>query len=499
MRRTGHTRQAKPAWLVVVGIALSLGFAAMFAFTMWSARNRDRLEAIRAADNVISAINSEIQRNLELYDLSLQAVVEGLALPNLSSLTPELRNLLLFDRAATAKGMGSILVLDRNGRVTIDSRSTVSPSRTNYAQTDFFKVAASLRSTNPYLSRPWRDGDGEWLISISRRVDDANGHFSRLVVGTLKLSYFRDLFTRLNLGARDALTLVREDGSVVVRIPGGEQFTGRNLSSYSIFQHIQSRPRGQFDSVAELDGVERTYVYQRIGDWPLTATYAISAHSMFANWRRQTWVTGALAGLLIAANLALVAFLVIALSAKRKAEARLTELASTDPLTGLYNRREFDNKFNVEWSKACVAETPLSLLVADADHFKLLNDAYGHMEGDRALERIGHLLRETTASNNGICARYGGEEFVVLLPGFNLHSSQDFAECLRQAVAQAVGTEAARGLHLPTLSIGVCSVVPNETMRTSDLFEAADAALYLAKSQGRNRVGASQMARQSAA
>ena len=499
MQKLSRTKAgAGRLWLIMLAGILSVGFAAISVFYMWVARDRDRIEAIRAADNVVSAINSEVQRNLELYDLSLQAVVDGLALPQLPSLTPELKQLLLFDRAATARGLGSIFVLDVRGNVTIDSRS-MSPPRANYASSDFFKVARTLKSTEPFLSRPWRGGAGEWLISISRRINDSHGHFAGLVVGTLKVSYFRDLLARLQLGASDALNLVREDGSLIVRTPGSERLIGRNLSSSSIFQKIQSQPQGNFEANAKIDGIERTYVFQRIGDWPLTAVYAVSTQSMFANWRHQAFTTGIIGALLILANLSLVAFLIFALNAKANAESRLIELASVDPLTGLLNRREFAVRLDCEWERARLAGLPIGLLIIDADHFKLLNDEHGHLEGDRALEMLASLLREATSSCNSVCARYGGEEFAVLLPGSDTGRAQLIAERIRDVVASEVKVEERRGHSLPTVSIGVASAVPNDAIRAQELFEAADAALYLAKARGRNRCDVSDTINRAAA
>lgn len=116
-----------------------------------------------------------------------------------------------------------------------------------------------------------------------------------------------------------------------------------------------------------------------------------------------------------------------------------------------------------------------------------MNDAHGHLEGDRALERLAALLREATSSCNSVCARYGGEEFAVLLPGSDADRAQLIAERIRDVVANEVQVEKRGGHSLPTVSIGVASTVPNDAIRARELFEAADAARYLAKTRGRNR------------
>src|SRR5581483_1041909 len=124
--------------LIALGLTVTFGFSVVFGFVQWESRDQARERARLAAYNIIAAMASDIDRNLELYDLSLRAVVDGLKLPELPKLSPEIRQLVLFDRAATAKDMGSILVLDKHGTVIIDSR-TLTPARYNYSQYDFFK------------------------------------------------------------------------------------------------------------------------------------------------------------------------------------------------------------------------------------------------------------------------------------------------------------------------------------------------------------------------
>jgi hypothetical protein len=112
--------------LLVIGAAITAAFCSVFLLEMWESRNRDRDQARLAAENVIAAMSSEIERNLELYSLSLDAVADGLTLPDIDAMPPELRQRVLFDRAATAKDMGSIFVLDRNGTLKLDSTSSFS-------------------------------------------------------------------------------------------------------------------------------------------------------------------------------------------------------------------------------------------------------------------------------------------------------------------------------------------------------------------------------------
>lgn len=159
---------------------------------------------------------------------------------------------------------------------------------------------------------------------------------------------------------------------------------------------------------------------------------------------------------------------------------QLSEMATTDALTGLNNRRMFDHSLQLELAIVERRETPLSLLVLDVDHFKRINDTHGHEVGDTVLVAIAQVL-SGCARVIDIVARVGGEEFAVILPNTDTPGALEVAERMRTAVAQATW------LAQPaTISIGVATLQPAED--ASSLYARADAALYAAKAAGRNRV-----------
>jgi diguanylate cyclase (GGDEF)-like protein len=159
--------------------------------------------------------------------------------------------------------------------------------------------------------------------------------------------------------------------------------------------------------------------------------------------------------------------------------ANLAEQSSTDPLTGLANRRAFARTLDQAITQAHALGTPLSVAIVDIDHFKSINDLHGHAEGDRVLQSLGAMLLSTEAAR-GRVARFGGEEFVRLLPDRALDDAARESEYLREAVA-AMPT----GLPV-TISIGVAMLQPGED--ASSLLARADQALYRAKHEGRDRV-----------
>jgi diguanylate cyclase (GGDEF)-like protein len=166
--------------------------------------------------------------------------------------------------------------------------------------------------------------------------------------------------------------------------------------------------------------------------------------------------------------------------------SRVSEMqrqSRTDALTKLFNRRFFDERVAYEFERSQRYHSPVSLLVADIDHFKQFNDRHGHARGDEALRAVAKQLLEGVRSQDIVC-RYGGEEFALILPGTDGDQAMVVAETLRQSIEQSKGTS----VGMVTISVGVASPADGGIGDDSALFRAADAALYQAKAGGRNRV-----------
>ena len=174
------------------------------------------------------------------------------------------------------------------------------------------------------------------------------------------------------------------------------------------------------------------------------------------------------------------------LEAARKA---MELLSITDALTGLSNRRHFDQALESEWSRATRQSEPLAVLMIDVDQFKSYNDRYGHQAGDYCLQEVAGVLAQHARRAGELSARYGGEEFVLLLPHCSQAEANARAEAVRAAV-EALGLEhlGATGRSVVTVSIGVASAIPRADTHREGLLRSADEALYAAKAAGRNRV-----------
>jgi diguanylate cyclase (GGDEF)-like protein len=165
----------------------------------------------------------------------------------------------------------------------------------------------------------------------------------------------------------------------------------------------------------------------------------------------------------------------------------LKKASRTDVLTGLYNRRYFDELFELEWGLSSRRKTPLTLLICDIDHFKKINDTYGHPAGDEYLKLISRHIQEVFQRETDVVARYGGEEFVVLLPDRDAEHTRDLAQRLGKKIETAVLDYHGEKMQT-TISQGVTSCIPTPDMDRDVLLTRADNAMYAAKNAGRNKI-----------
>jgi diguanylate cyclase (GGDEF)-like protein len=171
----------------------------------------------------------------------------------------------------------------------------------------------------------------------------------------------------------------------------------------------------------------------------------------------------------------------------------LESYAFRDGLTGLANRRAFDDRSVAEWNRCRRTATPLSALMIDVDHFKLYNDSYGHGQGDECLRSVARALNSRVQRTSDLLARYGGEEFVVLLPDTDQSAALAVGERLREAVEQLhMEHRASKVTDHVTISVGVATAVPSAEGLLVSLLEQADGMLYACKSAGRNCVRGAQ-------
>jgi diguanylate cyclase (GGDEF)-like protein/PAS domain S-box-containing protein len=188
-------------------------------------------------------------------------------------------------------------------------------------------------------------------------------------------------------------------------------------------------------------------------------------------------------------NVEMILLAIEDITERKKIEEKLKLIASLDGLTGIPNRRNFDNTINLEWRRAKRSAKPISLIIVDVDYFKNYNDIHGHLAGDSCLKKIARTIRDSIRRAGNFAARYGGEEFVVILPDTNAEGACLFAESLRQKIENLnIEHKTSKVSKNVTVSLGVVTAAPKKDSTHDKLLSLADKALYEAKHGGRNRV-----------
>ncbi|ASW04433.1 sensor domain-containing diguanylate cyclase [Paraburkholderia aromaticivorans] len=476
---------------VVIGSGVILAFAmlSICAFILYGGR-QDALEhASDSSRNTMLVIERDIERNIELYDLSLQAVVDGLYRPNVIALSAPLKREVLFDRAATAQYLGTIVATDAAGNIILDSRNGAPPT-VNLANRNYFQVQRDHPAWGLYISPPQPSSllGGDLALTLSRRITNPDGSFAGIVAGTVNLDYLHHLLSGLTLGPHGVMALVHTGGALIMRAPYNPKLIGHNLSGAGPFTKMSASSEGSFADTASIDGIRRIYAFKHLRGLPLIMVVAPAEQDIYAKWRMRAQKVVGVMILFSIAFVGLAVLLAYSLGKKAKAESTLRMLARTDSLTGLNNRRMLDQLLEQEWRRAVRTQRPLSILFVDLDRFKAYNDTYGHQAGDDVLAAVARCIARQIRRAGDITARYGGEEFVIVLPDTDSMGALAVAETLRQAVAHLAIEHAASELGRVTVSIGSASWQGRVADSVASVVKAADEALYQAKADGRNSV-----------
>ena len=303
----------------------------------------------------------------------------------------------------------------------------------------------------------------------------------------MKLDYFKNLFQRLDLEPHGFIRLISTDGTPLTQHPEPASADAHtNLSNNPVFVRFLQEHRGSFIALSSIDGDERLYNFSEVGDLPLIVVVSLATEDVFSAWRRNAILVGIGTLLLCSALLTLTWLLGRELHLRQRAERQLEALATTDPLTGLANRRKLDQTLEQEWRRAQRSGKPLSLIMFDIDHFKNFNDTYGHQDGDEALKRVARTIQQCMHRSTDLAARYGGEEFAVVLSDTDASGAYNLAQSIRQAVEQLEPLTPSHRRLTTSMGVSTRQVKPGDQL--AGLINSADQALYQAKKAGRNCV-----------
>lgn len=353
---------------------------------------------------------------------------------------------------------------------------------TNVSDRDYFKAQFDATSRGLFVAKPVVSRvTGKWGIPISMPVVKAGGNIA-VIFAAIELDRIADSFESERVQPRGTIAMIRDDGTFLFRTPMEEKLIGSSLAQTSMWtQYMGVSTRGVYLSErSPIDGQARLVSYAHVQDFPLVVAVTAARDDLLGRWRLHTYVLALVALWISAFCVLLGAVLLRAMKNEAAVRQDLEQLMLTDPLTGAGNRRMLMLRLQDEIQRAQRYRRPLSVAFFDLDHFKRINDTYGHDVGDTVLIQVARTLGASVRQSDHV-ARFGGEEFVVLLTETGLDEALPLVERMRAAVA-AMSIPEWPG-HI-TLSAGLAQWQEAESGET--LLRRADQALYRAKGAGRN-------------
>ena len=401
--------------------------------------------------------------------------------------------------------LSALELINKDGLVELSSRKRV--LNLDYSDMEFFKTLKSNSYEKLFLSSPYLSPLGIWTTNLSLVIKDKSGQFNGALVAVIDTSkIIKNIQTALYSDSMNG-TLIDFEGNVFLTVPEEHNFIlGQNIDS-SKYLFAKHKSSGSSKNCY----IDRSPLYDKeifVSFYDFSSeeielhnglTLAMSRDKE-AVLKGFYMVVKVSIGLYLFTLIATIVGLYISQGRRNIAKQKeymiqehlknsLESIANLDGLTNIPNRRSFDKTLDIEWRDSIRNRLPISLLFMDIDFFKNYNDTYGHQRGDECLRAIAKELKNSLNRARDFVARYGGEEFVCILPNTQKEGAINKAEELRAKI-EALGLEhkSSKIADVVTISIGVCTVIPDETMHYEEIIKKADNALYLSKERGRNRV-----------
>ena len=478
-------------WLRLLVVTVCISLAAAFAYYEWSTREALLEKAENDALMLAGSLGQHAQDTLEMVDVVLTGAADRIAISDRS-----LADLYAIDEGLArqlrqAWRIRSIMAFDETGNQFVSSQPQVQ-DWFSLSGTNSFEFHAENTDTALLIGPPVKSPTNEdWIVPVTRRFDKPDGSFGGILVATIRIRYFTGFYQTLGETSGAIISLLSRDGKLLSRYPLIEDIIGRNVARGLWQSDVMKKPEGTLRFSSPVDAVDRVYGFKNTPDYDLVLFVGLSRDIVLAGWFRNALIH------LIGATALIALFAIVGMNLAKHVRQRQTserefaKLARIDGLTGVMNRRSFDEAFGKAWLSAESSTKPLSLLLLDVDHFKAFNDAYGHPAGDRCLQFVASAMTDTVYKPADRVARYGGEEFAVLLPDTTEASAFIVAERIRTAIeALALPNKASSVQPTLTVSIGVATHKPGAENfgSTAEFLSDADRALYKAKFLGRNQV-----------
>lgn len=489
------------AILFVLFVCASL--IAMNAWRSWEAREAMLRQSEVFGNNLARSLAQHAEDKIKEADTLLRWLVDRIEADGLGPASVARLHPMLMQAVREMPQLHGVFVYDQTGAWIVNSQPVLL-THFNNADRDYFIHHRDHPGDTIFIGPPIRSrSTGDWIITVSRRIDQPDGRFGGVALATLNMRHFNTYYDSLDIGREGSITLAQSDGTLLARHPFNAEVMGVSIAGQALFSgHIAHNDRGS--TLLDDDDGAHLHSYRHLERYPLVAVVSRTRAEILADWRADAalhafvilTLTGglALAGLYLVHQLRLRVLvegeLRDARDALEAANYALEKLASEDALTGLANRRRFDISLHSEFSRAARHGRPLALILIDVDRFKQYNDTLGHVAGDDCLRRIAQAVQRAGRNRAGdLVARYGGEELAILLPETDTEGARIVAERVRTAVRELAIVHPHSPTGCVTLSAGAHACVPATSGFTPDeLVRCADEALYAAKSAGRDRV-----------
>jgi diguanylate cyclase (GGDEF)-like protein len=482
--------------LTLVGL-VTLVLVALDGWHLWVARDEALRLAQVSTSNLARALAQHAEDSVGRADALLVGVVERIENDGFEAQPSVRLRALLQNQQRVSTPLAGLFVYDETGNWRVTSNA-VDPIRVNNADREYFRYHRDNPERSLHLGPAIQSRTThEWVLPLSRRLNNADGSFAGVALATLKLSAFNEFYDSFVLDTASVIVLTLRDGTIVTRRPYDTNALGSSLSRVKIFTDLLPvAPAGTRMGHSLIDGMERLYAYRQVDHYPLVVMTSMPRTAIYAQWQEDLLRSFAYMGIVLLA-MALCGLIALrrirdsqhAEAELRNAHAALHKLAMQDSLTGLANRHQLDAALPEEIGRARRSARPLALIMLEVDHFKRFNELYGVMAGDACIKSVGQAVLRCVGRAGDLVVRYDAEELLVLLPDCDSRGAAQVADKILQTVRGLQIHHAGNNARVVTVSIGVHVMRGEEPAACAqDLIDAAEQSLRLAKSQGRNRV-----------
>ena len=460
------------SWTIAFALCLSAALVGIETRQMWHVREASLRNANIVTASLAESLSQQIETTLKTADTVVATLVQRVEVDGVNPETEQRLYELMTSLASALPAIHEMGLTDKDGNAIVKSL-VPHPVGMNYRERDYFRFLSSHDTRDVFIGQPVKSKvDGSVNITVSRRVNAKDGSFAGIVVTSVSMDFFRKLFETVEFKSGGFISLVADNGMLLASSP--DSFGDGELAA------LAAAPAGALEYLSPKDSLNRVGASNHLSHYPMTAMVAQNSSAVLSDWYGQLRVHGAIVLSILVA---------ISLLGYRVDQAnRATRLqALCDGLTGLANRRCFNETIEREFQRAARNGRPLSLIMVDIDLFKSFNDQYGHPAGDACLRAISAAVQGVLRRPGDMAARYGGEELAILLPETDIAGAVRIAGDMQAAIRALAIRHEAGPLGVVTLSAGVASWCPGRLTATPAwLVEAADAALYEAKALGRN-------------